>query len=53
MRRVQIGVSVLDTVYSHSVDRNALIRAGVQTPCHGVTETVRFLCDEAQQVGYL
>ena len=51
----QIGVSILDAVYSHSVNRWGLSEAGVQAPWYryGVLETVWLLCDEAQKVGCL
>jgi len=51
--RVQMGVSIWDTVHSHSVDRWALNGADVQGPRHGVLKTVWLLCNVAHQVGCL
>ena len=44
-----MGVSIWGAV--HQMDRWALSGADVQTPWHGVLETVWLHCDEAQQVG--
>jgi len=53
VRRVQMGVSIWGAVRLHSMDGWALSGADVQAPWHGVPETVRLDCDEAQQVGCL
>jgi len=46
-----MGVPIWGAVDSHSMDTWVLSGADVQTPWHGVLETVWLHCDEAQQVG--
>ena len=47
VRRVQLCVSIWGAVRSHPVNGWELGGAVVQSPWHGVLETVRLLCDEA------
>ena len=47
------GVSIWGAVRLHSIDGWALSGADVQSPLHSALKTLRFHCDEAQQVGCL